>query len=191
MKKFVVCITGASGVIYGYRVLEELSRKSHVEAVVSSSGETVLKEELGIGMGELTEKFPKVRFHSEKDFTSPLASGSFLSSFGGVLVVPCSTSTLGAVASGVNFTLIHRVCEVALKERVKLIMLVREMPYSRVHLENMIKLTEAGAIIMPASPAFYHRPKTLEDAVNFVIGKIFDSLGVEHDLYNRWKGGEE
>ncbi len=190
MKRFALCITGASGVIYGYRALEELRRYGRVDAVVSKSGETVLRHELGRDIDRLREEFGDITFHEERNFLSPLASGSYLSSIEAVLVMPCSTSTLSAVAGGINMTLIHRVCEVALKERIRLIMLVREMPYSRVHLENMLKLTDAGAIIAPASPGFYHKPDNIDSLVNFVVGKVFDLIGLEHDLYNRWKGGE-
>ncbi len=189
MKRFVLCITGASGSVYGYRLLEELSRRGRVDAVVSGAGAIVLREELGRTLRDLENEFPKVSFHGEKDLTAPIASGSVLTGYEAVIVAPCSTSTLASVASGVNINLIHRVCEVALKERVRLVLLVREMPYSKVHLENMLKVTEAGAIVVPASPGFYHRPRTLEDLVNFVVGKVLDLLGLEHELYNRWKGG--
>ncbi len=190
MKRFTLCITGASGVIYGYRALEELRRHGRIDAVVSKSGETVLRHELGKGIEQLKEEFWDITFHEERDFLSPLASGSYLTGMEAVLVIPCSTSTLSAVAGGVNMTLVHRVCEVALKERIKLIMLVREMPYSRIHLENMLRLTDAGAIIVPASPGFYHKPENIDSLVNFVVGKVFDLIGLKHDLYNRWKGGE-
>ena len=189
MKKFVLCITGASGSVYGIRLLEELSRTGRVDVVISSAGATVLKEELSKTLKDIREEFPKANFYGERDLTAPIASGSVLTNYEAVVVAPCSTSTLASVANGVNINLIHRVCEVALKERVRLVMLVREMPYSKVHLENMLKLTEAGAIVVPASPGFYHRPRTLEDLVNFVVGKVLDLLGLEHELYNRWKGG--
>jgi len=95
--------------------------------------------------------------------------------------------TLGAVASGVAQNLIHRVCDTALKERVPLVMLVREMPYNSIHLENMLKLTNAGAILMSASPGFYHKPKTLEESIDFVVGKVLDTLRIDHNIYKRWK----
>lgn len=189
--RIAVLITGASGSIYGYRALEMLSVNYDVHSVISSSARVVMRHELGVELKDLRERFPKVTFHNEKDLTSPLASGSYLTGTKAVLVMPCSTSTLGSVACGVNITLIHRVCEVALKERVKLIMLVREMPYSRIHLENMLRLTDAGAIIVPASPAFYHRPRSVEDMIDFVVGKVFDLIPVSHELYNRWRGGEK
>ncbi len=186
---FVLCITGASGAVYGYRLLEVLSEDFELDVVVSSAGAIVLKEELGKKVEDLKAEFPQVRFWNEKNLTSPIASGSRLVKYRGVVVAPCSMSTLGAVANGVNNNLIHRVCEVALKERVKLVMLVREMPYSRVHIENMLKATDAGAVIMPASPGFYHRPETLEEIIDFVVGKVLDQLGVEHTLFKRWGGG--
>jgi len=185
--RFVLCITGASGVIYGYRTLEVLSAEHEVHLIVSRSGRTVLREEMGLTLEDLKERFPKAVFHDPADMTSPLASGSRLREFRAVLVVPCSTSTLGNIASGTNQNLIHRVCEVALKERVPLLLLIREMPYSKIHLENMLKVTEAGAVVMPASPGFYHGPKTLEDLVDFVVGKVLDQAGVEHNLFRRWR----
>ncbi len=189
MKRFVLCITGASGSIYGYRLLEELSKRGSVDAVVSSAGATVLKEEMDKTLKELKAEFPEVNFYGERELTAPIASGSVLTGYEAVLIAPCSMSTLASVANGVNINLIHRICEVALKERVKLVLLVREMPYSRVHLENMLRATEAGAVVVPASPGFYHRPGSMDDLINFVVGKVLDLVGVEHDLYRRWKGG--
>ena len=185
--RFVLCITGASGVIYGYRTLEVLSREHEVHLIVSETGNTVLKEEMGITSEDLKRSFPKVAVHNPKDMTSPIASGSRLRSFDSVLVIPCSTSTFGNIANGINQNLIHRVCEVALKERVRLILLIREMPYSKVHIENMLKVTEAGAIVVPASPGFYHRPKKMEDLIDFVVGKVLDLAGVPHSLFRRWR----
>ncbi len=189
MDRFVLCITGASGAVYGYRILQVLSEFSYVDVVVSGAGSIVLREELDKDLQGLKEEFPSVKFHGEKDLTAPIASGSVLTGYRGVVVMPCSMSTLASVANGVNNNLIHRVCEVALKERVKLVMVVREMPYSRVHIENMLKVTDAGAIVTPASPGFYHRPGSLQEVVDFVVGKVLDQLGVKHELYKRWKGG--
>lgn len=188
-KRFVLCITGASGSVYGYRALQVLSEAAQVDAVISSAGFTVIKEELGKSREEFLKEFPSVNFYGEGELTAPVASGSSLVKYRGVVVIPCSMSTLGNVANGVNNNLIHRICEVALKERVKLIMVVREMPYSRVHLENMLKVTDAGAVVLPASPGFYHKPRSVEEIVDFVVGKVLDQLGVEHSLYKRWKGG--
>ncbi len=189
MKRLVLCITGASGSIYGYRAIQVLSDLVELDVVVSSTGWLVIKEELDKTPEELKAEFPKARFFKDREIDAPIASGSVLSAYEGVLVLPCSMSTLGSIASGVNNNLIHRVCEVALKERVKLVVVVREMPYSRIHIENMLRVTDAGGIVMPASPGFYHKPKTIMDMVDFVVGKALDSLGIEHSLYNRWKGG--
>ncbi len=186
MKRVLLCITGASGAIYGYRLLQVLSRTHRVDLIVSDAGRIVLKEELGKDLSEL-EGLENVYLYNCKDLTSPVASGSRLVRYEGVVVAPCSMSTLANVASGINENLIHRACEVALKERVPLLLLVREMPYSRVHLENMLRVYDAGAIVIPASPGFYHRPKRLEELVDFVVGKVLDSLRIEHTLYKRWR----
>jgi len=185
--KFVVCITGASGSIYGIRLIEELQKVGEVYVVVSSSGYLVLKEELGLTREKLKKQLKNIKIFKENDFTSPLASGSQLIKFKGVVIIPCSMSTLGNIANGINANLIHRIGEVALKERVKLILAIRESPYSLIHIENMKKVTLSGGIIAPLSPAFYHSPSTIEDLVNFSVGKILDLLEVPHDLFKRWK----
>jgi len=189
MDKFVVCITGASGIIYGIRLIEELSKIGKVYTIVSKNGYLVMEKEHNIKKSDFIKKFSSnknVVVVSEKNISSKLASGSFLSKFKAVIIAPCSMSTLGAVANGVNYNLIHRVSEVALKERVKLILLIREMPYSLIHIENMKKVSISGGIIAPASPAFYNYPKSIDDMINFVVGKILDLIGVENSLYKRW-----
>lgn len=186
--KVVLCITGASGVVYGYRLLQVLtSMNLSIDLVVSSSGWVVIRQELGLRKEDLLREFPSVNQVSEKDIASPIASGSRLVKYRGVVIAPCSMSTLAHIANGANQNLIHRVGEVALKERVPLLLLVREAPYSQVHLENMLKVSRAGAIVLPASPGFYHRPHTLQELVDFVVGKVLDSLRIEHSLYKRWK----
>ncbi len=186
--RFVLCITGASGVIYGLRLLEVLTEMGHsVDLVVSEKARLVLRAEEGRDLEEFLEGKKGVVLHEPRDITSPLASGSRLVEYRGVYVVPCSTSTLAHIANGLNANLIHRIGEVALKEGVPLVLLVREMPYSRVHLENMLRLADAGAKILPASPAFYHRPRKIEDLIDFVVGKLLDVLRVEHNLYRRWR----
>lgn len=187
-KKLVLCITGASGAIYGYRLLQVLtSMDFEIDLVISSSGWVVLKQELEITKTRILQDFPNIRLIPEKDISSPIASGSRLIHYNGVVVAPCSMSTLAHVASGTNQNLIHRVCEVALKERVPLLLLVREAPYSVIHLKNMLAVAQAGALIMPASPGFYHKPQSIQDLVDFVVGKVLDSLRIEHDLYRRWR----
>ena len=185
--KVVLSITGASGFQYGFRLLQVLSELNfEIDLIVSSAGYRVMKEETDLKKDDLL-KFKGVNLLPEKDIGSSVASGSRLIEYAGVIVAPCSMSTLSCVANGVNQNLIHRVCEVALKERVPLVMLVREMPYSTIHLENMLKLSRAGAIVMSASPAFYHKPKTIQDMLDFIVGKILDSLRISHNLYKRWK----
>ncbi|MCS6998707.1 MAG: UbiX family flavin prenyltransferase [Aquificaceae bacterium] len=188
LEKVVLCITGASGAVYGYRLLQVLtSMNLSIDLVVSSSGWVVLWQELGLRKEELLKEFPSVNQVSEKDIANPIASGSRLIEYRGVVIAPCSMSTLAHIAHGTNQNLIHRVGEVALKERVPLLLLVREAPYSQVHLENMLKVSKAGAIVLPASPGFYHRPHTLQELVDFVVGKVLDSLRIKHNLYKRWK----
>ncbi len=196
MKKnnFVVCITGASGVIYGIRLMEELSKVGKVYVVVSKNGYIVMEKEHKIKKTEFLKKYinnPNIRIVSDRNIASTLASGSFLTNFKGVVIAPCSMSTLGAIANGVNYNLIHRISEVALKERIKLILLVREMPYSLIHIENMKKITLSGGIIVPASPSFYHHPTTVEDMVNFVVGKVLDLMDIKNNLYKRWNNKNE
>ncbi|GBC88686.1 Flavin prenyltransferase UbiX [bacterium HR13] len=186
-KDILICITGASGSIYGYRLLEVLYESFHVHLVISPSGSLVMKEELGLGQKDLLEKFPHLHLIPPSKIDSEVASGSRLINYRGVIVAPCSMSTLACIANGINQNLIHRSCEVALKERVPLILLLREMPYSIIHIENMLKVARAGAVVMSASPGFYHKPQSLQDLVDFVVGKVLDSLGIEHSLYKRWK----
>lgn len=187
-KRIVLCITGASGAIYGYRLLQVLySMDFHIDLVVSKSGFTVLWQELGKRKEDILSEFEGVNLIPQDRMDSPIASGSRLIGYRAVIVAPCSMSTLAHVAHGTNQNLIHRVCEVALKERVPLLLLVREAPYSAIHLENMLRVVKAGATVMPASPGFYHRPESLEELVNFMVGKVLDSLRIEHNLYRRWR----
>ncbi len=186
-KDIVLCITGASGSIYGYRLLELLYPSFNVNLIVSPSGYLVLKEELELTKEDLLKKFPQVNLIPAGKIDSHVASGSRLISYSGVVVAPCSMSTLACVANGINQNLIHRTCEVALKERVPLVILLREMPYSIIHIENMLKVAKAGAVVMSASPGFYHKPQSLQDVIDFVVGKVLDSLSIPHDLYRRWR----
>lgn len=184
----IVGITGASGVIYGQRLVEELNIKNiFVNLIISNPAELVIKNELKVDLQKLFFS-QKIQRFDINDISSILASGSF--SHQGMIVAPCSCKTLGAIASGLSSNLIERIADVCLKEKKPLILLLRETPLNQIHLKNMLKLSQAGAIIMPAAPAFYHNPNTIEDQINFIIGKILDMLNIENNLYKKWKQNE-
>lgn len=185
-EQIAVLISGASGVIYGLRALEVLRDKFLVHLVISKGARLVVKEETDLSL-ESFLNHENIKLYKEDDFAAPISSGSFLTKLKGVVVIPCSMGTLGAIANGVSSNLIHRVCDVALKEKIKLVLVIREMPYNLIHIKNMETLTLAGAIIAPASPGFYHKPKTLDDVIDFVVGKALDLLNIEHNLFKRWK----
>ncbi|RTZ67912.1 MAG: aromatic acid decarboxylase [Aquificaceae bacterium] len=190
MPSVVLCITGASGSLYAQTFLElAISLKINVDCIVSERGQKVLEYELGIPFNKFKKHFEEggVKFHPPQDFFSPLASGSVLNRYNGVVVLPCSVGTLGAVANGISSNLVHRVCDVALKERIPLVMAVREMPLNAIHLENMLKLQKMGAVAFVISPAFYNKPKDIKDLALFVVGRIFDLLGIKTEIYKRWK----
>lgn len=175
--RILLAITGASGIAYGRRLAEVLRAGKHKVAVVASSGaEKVAKAE--------GEKLPKADY-AESDFSCPFASGS--NPADAVVVCPCSLKTLGEIANGVGNTLITRAAEVALKERKKLVLVVRETPLSYIAIKNMETVTLAGGAILPACPGFYHKPKSVADMVDFVVGKTLDQMGVENSLFKRWK----
>lgn len=178
----VIGVTGASGVIYGIRLLEALPGKKTV--IVTDDAVKIAAVELGITKRDI---LAKADAHFENtDMFSPLASGSV--KFDSMVIAPCSTSTMSKIACGIADNLITRIASVALKERRRLVLLVRETPLSSIHLGNMERLASAGAIVMPASPAFYPMPKTVDELVDFVVGRVLDELGVENDLYRRWSG---
>ncbi len=190
---FVLAITGASGAPYAIRLLHVLARSGRtVHLTISPSGAQVLRQETGIAVDP--DHFDlaavgvfgpgKIVYHHHADFSAGIASGSFPTA--GMVVAPCSMSTLASVAHGITTNLIARAADVHLKERRKLILVPRETPLSLVHLENMAAATRAGAIVLPAMPGWYHRPDTLADLVDFVVARICDSLGVPHDLSRRW-----
>lgn len=189
-KSIVLCVTGASGAIYAKTFLDVVpSLDINIECVFSEYGKRVFNYELGLRYSEVIKTYSKkgIKFHEFHDMFSSLASGSILSQYSGVVVLPCSVSTLGSVANGIVNNLIHRVCDVALKEKIPLIMAIREMPLNITHLENMIKVQKMGASAFVISPAFYNKPQTIEDLALFVVGKILDLLKVKHSLYKRWK----
>ncbi|HWT01637.1 MAG TPA: flavin prenyltransferase UbiX [Pyrinomonadaceae bacterium] len=199
--ELTVAITGASGSIYAHRTLIQLAASGAVERVnliMSESARTVARVELGVDLGEadsarvnewlrLPADSKLVRTHRLDNLAATPASGSHMQA--GMVIVPCSMGTLGAIASGAGTNLIHRAADVTLKEGRKLVLVPRETPYSAIHLENMLKLAHAGARILPASPAFYHRPRTIEEMVDHLVFRILDQFGVPHSQGTRWKGG--
>jgi 4-hydroxy-3-polyprenylbenzoate decarboxylase len=183
MNRYVVAVTGASGMIYARELLGYFAARPDLElhAVISSAGEQVLSLELGLTPGDLA---PIAIWHEVDDFTSPLASGSFRAR--AMVVIPCTMGSMGAIAQGVGRNLIHRTGEVFLKEKRPLILVVRETPLSLIHLQNLTRAAAAGATIFPACPGFYHRPQTLEELARHLVGRILDHLGLEHQLGPRW-----
>jgi len=172
--RIIFCITGASGAIYAMSCLEHLKREAEIHLIISDAARIVIQKELNQDLGEFKKLVDKV--YDFNDIGSPLASSSF--DFDAVLVIPCSMKTLGLIASGIASNLIIRVCDVALKEGRKLILMIRETPLSFIHIENMSKVKKAGGIILPASPGFYHNPKDVSDLVNFMVGKVCQQLGL-------------
>jgi 4-hydroxy-3-polyprenylbenzoate decarboxylase len=182
--KVVLGVTGASGVIYGVRLASELKKAgAEVTVVVSDAAKLVLAAEMGDGWKTLEGTGSLL---SEHDLDAAVSSGSARTD--AVVICPCSMKTLAAVANGYAYNLICRTADVAIKEQRKLVLVVREMPVSAIHLENLLKLARLGAVILPASPGFYHQPKTVDDMVDHVVGKVLDVLGIKSDLYERWAG---
>jgi flavin prenyltransferase len=195
-KHIFVALTGASGSMYGLRLVEQLSLNGfQVTFSASCSGTIVCREETGLDLsGDLDKALQRLYDHLEinsgirlvhpDDLFCGAASGS--SAPDALVVCPCSMGTLARIASGTSGNLIERGADVMLKERRPLLLVPRETPLSDIHLENMLKLSRAGARIIPAMPAFYGRPESVLDLVDFVVGKIMDQLGIENDLYKRW-----
>ncbi|MCS3900579.1 UbiX family flavin prenyltransferase [Methanococcus voltae] len=183
-KEIVVCITGASGAIYAKRLLEELKKDDSIitSLVVSKMGISTIKYELNIEIDEFYKLADN--YYLEDDFYAPIASGSH--KFDSAIVIPCSMKSVSAVANGYADNLIARVCDVCLKEHRKLVLITRETPLNAIHLENMTKLSKLGVIIMPPVPAFYSFPKTVDDIINFTVGRILDTLDVKNNLVKRW-----
>jgi 4-hydroxy-3-polyprenylbenzoate decarboxylase len=185
----IVAITGASGVIYGIRLLQVLSPIEKVEThlVISEAGEVTISQETDWPVAEV-KKLANFCYDIN-DIAARLSSGSFQRN--AMIVAPCSMKTLSALANSYADNLITRAGDVILKEGGRLILLARETPLHLGHLRNMEKLAEMGAIIMPPIPAFYHYPKTVQDIVDHMVGKVMDILGIEHDLFQRWAGSTD
>jgi len=196
-RHLLVAITGASGSIYGLRLTEELLRAGcRVSLLLSEPGRQVLNYETGLQWSmEPAERQRQVRAHfaterivclDNGDLFNAVASGS--SAPAAMVIAPCSMGTAGRLAAGLSETLLERAADVMLKERRPLLVVPRETPLSVIHLENLLRLARAGAVVIPAMPAFYHAPQSLDDLVAFVVGKVLDQLGVEHQLFQRWGG---
>lgn len=196
-RRVTLAMTGASGAQYGLRLLECLV-KADVEVyfLISQAALLVVATETELSLPPkpqaletyLTERYSaregQIRVFGKQDWMAPVASGSGAPS--AMVVCPCSTGSLSAIATGASNNLIERAADVALKERRKLILVPREAPFSTVHLENMLKLSQMGAVILPASPGFYHKPRSVDDLVDFVVARILNQLGIEQDLLARW-----
>ncbi|MCD1295563.1 aromatic acid decarboxylase [Methanocella sp. CWC-04] len=181
-KRIVIAMTGASGVQYGIRLVEVLQGKAETHLVMSKHAKELIEFESDIKVEDLIKM---ASYHyDEEDFMAPIASGSY--KFDAVVIVPCTMKTLSAIATGYAETLIARTADVALKEGRKLVLVPREMPLNLIHLENMVKVKQAGGSIMPACPGFYNRPKTIDDLIDNVVGRILDQIGIENDIFERW-----
>jgi 4-hydroxy-3-polyprenylbenzoate decarboxylase len=198
LSDLVLAITGASGSAYGVRLLETLLRAGRtVHLAVSPAAAEVLWHEADrridlrafhlrdlLGREPEADWLERVKYHDHRDFRAGIASGSFLT--GGMVICPCSMGTIAAIAHGLSQNLIHRAADVHLKEKRKLILVPRETPLHLVQLRNLTACAEAGAVVLPAMPAFYQKPQSIDDLINFVVGRICDQLGVEHRLVPRW-----
>jgi len=182
--KILLTISGASGSIYGIRLLEELIKsKVEVHLVVSNNAKKILQHETNFKYEDLKKK---TNFVYENDaLFSPPASGSF--QIDGMIVAPCSMKTLSAIANGYGDMLISRAASCCLKEGKKLVIVIRETPLDLPGIKNMLSAKESGAVILPAMPAFYHKPNNIEDLVDFIIGKVLDQFNIKHSLFKRWK----
>lgn len=182
--RIVVGMTGGSCSIYGVallKTLEQLNIETHL--IVSKMGEHVIKHECEMELDDLKNMVSY--FHEIDNLAAPVASGSFKTD--GMIIIPCSMHTLGSIANGLSINLIHRAADVTIKEGRRLVLVPRETPLSVIHLENMLKLAKIGVRIVPASPGFYHHPQTIGDLVNIMVSRALDQVGIEVDLFNRWK----
>ena len=190
-QRVVVGVTGASGSVYGLRLIRALLALAppfEVHAVASDPGKITWQYELGEPFAAEKVGGPhadRLRVYAHDDLFCPLGSGSFRHR--GMVVAPCSARTLGAIAAGLADGTVTRAADVCLKERRKLVLIVRETPLSRIHLENMLRVTDAGAVVLPASPGFYHHPTTVDELVDFVVARALDHLGITHAVGERWK----
>jgi len=195
-----VAVTGASGACYAQRLLQLLDaspRVRQINLLISDNGRRVFAEELDVEIpaplspevaDQLGLSRRKLVCFQLNDLAAPISSGSY--PVDGMVIVPCSVGTLGAIATGATANLIHRAADVTLKEGRRLVLVVRETPLNAIHLQNMLTLRQLGAVILPAMPAFYHRPRTIDDLVKHFVYRILDHLGIEHSQETMWRGGQ-
>jgi polyprenyl P-hydroxybenzoate and phenylacrylic acid decarboxylases len=197
LKTITLAFTGASGLAYGLRLLENLlAQGAHVRLLVSQAAHVVAAQELRLTLPSrppeleawLHERYPdhpgNLRVYGREDWFAPVASGSGASE--AMVICPCSMGTLAAIAQGLSDKLIERAADVMIKENRKLILVPRETPFSALHLENMFKLSRLGVVILPANPGFYHHPQRIEDLIDFIVARILDQLGMQNELVPRW-----
>lgn len=192
MQKYIVAITGASGVVYGVRLVQTLLKMGYeIHLIVSEAAYLVLEQEMGWQMEKSMETSAKSFFASEhlviyanRNIAASIASGSFLTE--GMIIIPCSMSTLASVALGMSNNLIERAADVMIKEKRPLTIVPRETPLSSIHLRNMLTLSDLGVTIVPAMPAFYHQPQSIDDMISFVLGKVLDTLKISHSTFHRY-----
>lgn len=200
MSSYIVAITGASGAVYGKRLLDYLVRNElTVHLTVTKEAWWILKDETGLFIEGTEDEVQSslcdyygvskgiLHYYDENNLKAPIASGSFRND--GMIIVPCSMKTVASIASGVSSNLVGRSADVILKEKRKLILVPRETPLNTVHLKNLLALSEMGVHIIPAMPAFYNKPETVDDMVEFIVGRILDALSIDNHLYSRWDGG--
>lgn len=190
MKKIVVGITGASGSIYAKRMIEVLVQKEiQVDVIATEKGKQVFKYELSLDLNqwikELNATYCNVKLENHQNLFAGVASGSH--GFDAVVILPCSMGTLAEISHGLSRNLLTRAADVALKEGRKLVIVPRETPFNTIHLENMTRLSKVGATIIPAMPGFYHHPQTMDDLINFVVGKVLSYLNIDHNLFKKWE----
>ena len=185
-RRLVVAITGATGAVYGLRLLQQLAATPGMEThlIVSDAATLTLHQEVGMQRREVEALAHVV--HKNRDIGAAIASGSFQSD--GMVVAPCSMKTLASVAHGLSDNLIARAADVVLKERRRLVLMVRETPFNLAHLRNMTAVTEMGAVVFPPLPSFYHKPASIEEMVDHTVGRVLDLFGIEHALAPRWAG---
>ena len=185
-RRLVIAITGATGAVYGVRLLQHLSATPGIEThlVVSDAAVLTLHEETGLQRKDVEALAHVV--HKNRDIGATIASGSFQSD--GMVIAPCSMKTLASVAHGLSDNLVARAADVVLKERRRLVLMVRETPFNLAHLRNMTAVTEMGGIIFPPLPSFYHKPASIEEMVDHTVGRVIDLFGIEHALAPRWAG---